>query len=75
MKVKKSIDHFVLVNRILLSGTLCIWLPGNRLRSEDVLFEKVLLDELLQVFSEGPIMDDLVSLAVMVGVVLLRPRQ
>ena len=74
-KVGKSIDHFVLVDRILLSGRLCIWLSENRLRGEDVLFEEALLDELLQVPSEGLAIDGLVSLAVVVGAVLFRPEQ
>jgi len=74
MKVGKSVDCLVLANRILLPGRLCIWLPKNRLRGEDILLEKVLLNKLLQVSSEGPTMDGLVPFAVMVGAVL-RPKQ
>jgi len=44
---------------------------GNCLRDEDVLLEEALLDELLQVSLEGPTMDGLVPLAVVVRLVLL----
>ena len=40
---------------------------GGCFGGEDVLFEETLLDELLQVLPEGPVMDGLVSLAVIVG--------
>jgi len=62
MEVGKSVDRLVLVDHILLPKRLCIWLPGNHLRGEDVLLEEALLDELLQASSEGPIMDGLVPL-------------
>ena len=39
---------------------------GGCFGSEDVLFEKTLLDELFQILLEGPTVDDLVSLTVMV---------
>jgi len=42
---------------------------GGYFRSKNVLFEEALLDELFQVLSEGPVVDGLVSLAVMVGVI------
>jgi len=58
----------------LLSGRPCIWLPGNRLGCDDVLLGEALLDELLQVSLESPIMDGLVPFAVVVGAVL-RPGQ
>ena len=47
----------------------------NCLGGEDILLEEALLDELLQVFSEGPAMDGLVPFAVVVGAVFLRPGQ
>ena len=75
MKVEKSVDHFVPIDYILLPRRLCIWLPGSRFKGEDILLEKDLLDDLLQVSSEGPVMDGLVLLAVVVGVVLLRSGQ
>ena len=72
---RESVDRLVLGDRILLSGRLCIRLPGNLLGGEDVLLKEVLLDELLQVSLEGPTMDDFVPFAVMVGAVLIRPGQ
>ena len=75
MKVGESVDRLLLGDRVLLPRRLRVWLPRGRLRSEDRLLEKALLDELLQVFSEGPTVDGLVPLAIMVGAVLLRPRQ
>ena len=71
MEVEKLVDHFVLIDRILLSRRLCVWLSGNRLIGDDVLLEEALLDELLQVSLEGLAMDDLVPFAVMVVAVLL----
>ena len=75
MEVGKSVNRLVLVDRILLSGSRCICLPGNRLSGEDVLLEKILLDELFKVSLEGPAMDDLVPLVVVVGAILLQPKQ
>ena len=46
-----------------------------RLRGEDVLLEEALLDELLQVSSEGQAMDGLVPLTIVVEEVLLRAGQ
>ena len=37
MEVKKSVDHLVLGDRILLSERLCVWLPENCLVGEDIL--------------------------------------
>jgi len=65
MEDGKSIDYLVLGGRILLSRRLC------RHRGEDVLLEEALLNNLLQVSSEGPTMDGLVPFTVMVGAVLL----
>jgi len=39
-------------------------------RSEDILFEEVLLDQLSQVLLEGPAVDCRVSLAVMIGAIV-----
>ena len=75
MEVRKSVDCLVLVDRSLLPRRLCIWLSENRLRGEDVFLEEALLDELLQVFSEGPVMDALLPPTVMIGAVLLRLGQ
>jgi len=44
---RESVDHHVLIDRILLLERLCICLPGNRLRGEDVLLEKALLDDVM----------------------------
>ena len=49
IEVKKLVNHLVLGNHILLPRRLCNWLLGNYLGVEDVLFEEVLLDELLKV--------------------------
>ena len=53
----------------------CVWLPRNSIGGEDVLFQETLLDELLQVSSEGPTMDRLVPFAVVIGAILLRSGQ
>ena len=45
----------------------CLSGSGGCFECENVLFEKILLDKLFQVFPEGPTVDDLVSLGVMVG--------
>ena len=45
----------------------------NFLGSKDVLFEEALLDELFQIPSEGPTIDDLVPFTFVVGAVFLRP--
>ena len=42
---------------------------------EDVLFEEILLDELFQVLSEGPTMNGLVSLVVIVGAIFFYSRK
>ena len=44
---RESVDHLVLIDRILHLERLCICLPGNRLRGEDVLLEEALLYELI----------------------------
>ena len=44
---------------------------GKLPRGENVLFEKALLDQFLQIHSEHPAMDGLVPFAVMVGAVRL----
>ena len=48
------------------------WLsrPEDCFGCEDVLLEKVLADEIFQISLETPAMDDLVSFAIVVGVVL-----
>jgi len=48
-----------------------VWLSGNHLGSEDVLFEEALLDEFLQVPSEGPTLNDFVSLTLVEGAIFL----
>ena len=45
---------------------LCVWLLRNHLKSENELLEEALLDEFLQVSSEGTAVDGLVPLAVLV---------
>jgi len=78
MKVGKSVNRLVLGDHddhVLLPGRLYVWLPRNRLGSEDVLLEEALLDEFLQVSPEGPLVDGLVPFAVVVGAVPLRPGQ
>jgi len=64
-----SIIHFILSDQVLwlvrrwrieLSGS------GDCFGSEDVLFEETLLDKLFQVLPEGPAMDSLLSLAVII---------
>ena len=62
MEVGKSADRLVLGNRIMLSERLSILLLGNCLGGEDVFLEETLLDELLQVSSEGPAINGLVPL-------------
>ena len=64
MEFVESINRFVLGNQILLPRMLCAWLSGNFLGGEDVLLEKALLDQFLQVPSECPAMDGLVLFAV-----------
>jgi len=68
MEVGKSVDHLVLVDRILLPRRLYIWLSGNHLRGLDVLLEEALLDKLLQVSSKGLTMDGPVPVIVVVVV-------
>ena len=73
-KSGSSVDHPVLSDHVMFLERRGVRRPRNRLGSEDVLFEEALLDELFQVSSEGPAMDGLVPLAVVVGAVL-RPGQ
>ena len=47
IEVRKLVDRLILVDHILLLGRLSIWLLRNHFRSEDILLEEVLLDELL----------------------------
>ena len=74
MEVRKSVDRLALGDHFLLLERLCVWLPRSRLRSEDILLKEALLDEFLQESPEGPTVDGLVPLAVVVGAVLLRPE-
>ena len=48
---------------------MAVW---NHLRSEDILLEEAMLDEFLPVPLEGPIVDGIVSLTLMVGAIFLR---
>ena len=75
MEVGRSVDCLILGDHILLLERLCVWLPRNRLGGEDIFLEKALLDEPLYVSLKGPTMDNLLPPAVMIGVVLLQPRQ
>ena len=67
MEFGESVDRLVLGDQILLLRRIYAGLSGNCLKSEDVLFEKALLVQFLQVPSEHPTMDGLVPFAVMVG--------
>ena len=49
----------------------CLVVRIRRLLRKDVLFEEAILDKLFQVLPEGPTMDDLVSLTVMIGEIFL----
>ena len=68
-------DHSIALYWVI---TCCGWVGGRALgcpdpeavSSEDIFLEEALADELLQVLSETPTMDGLVSLNVMVGAVL-----
>ena len=71
MEVKKSVDRLELDDRVLLSGKLRVWLPTDHLGSENILLKEALLDELLQVSLEGPTVNGLVPLAIVVGAILL----
>ena len=51
---------------------MCVWLSENRLGSEDILLEEAMLNEFLQVPSEGPTVDGFVSLALVLGAIFLR---
>ena len=75
MEFEELIDRHVLGDQIMLPRRLSVWLLGNCLRSEGVLLEKALLDQFLQVSSERPIMDGLVPFTIVVGAVLLQPRE
>jgi len=72
---RKLVDRLVLGDHILLLGRLYDWLPRNHLGSEDIFLEEALLDKSLQVSQEGPTVDGLVPLAVVVEAVLFRPGQ
>ena len=73
-----------MINRFVL-GDQVLWLDrrwsielfrsGGYFGSEDILFKDNLLDELFQVFSEGLIIDGLLSLAVMVGTIFFYFRK
>ena len=67
-----SINHFVLGDQVLWDRRWSIERSESRgcFESEDVLFEETLLDELFQILKEGPLMDGLVSLTVMVGAII-----
>ena len=71
MKAGSSVDHPVLSDHVLFLGRWGVRPPRNHLRSEDILLEEVLLDELYQVSLEGPAMDGLVPLTVVVRAALL----
>jgi len=60
---------------ILLPRRMYGWLSRNRLWSEDVLLKEALLDEFLQVPSEGPTVVGFVSLTLVVGAIFLRPGE
>jgi len=66
-----SINHFVLGDQVLWDRRWSIEISESRgcFESEDVLFEETLLDELFQILKEGPLMDGLVSLAIIVGAI------
>ena len=69
MEFKESIDRLVLGDQILFPR-LYTRLSRNYLESEDVLFEKILLNQLLYVHSEHPTMDSSVPFAIVTGAVL-----
>ena len=74
MKVGKSVNRLVLGDHddhVLLPGRLYVWLPRNRLGSDDVIRKEAFLDEFLQVSSEGPAVHSLVPFTVVVGAILL----
>jgi len=73
-----SINHLVLSDQVLWlgrRGALSCLNPKGCFGSEDVLFEEILLDELFQVLSEGPTMNGLVSLVVIVGAIFFYSRK
>ena len=72
-----SLDCFILSDQVLSLNrwsTLLSELEGC-FGSKDVLFEKVMLDMLFQVLSEGPTVDDLVSLTIMAGAIYFCSRK
>ena len=47
IEVEKSVDRLALGDRVLLPGRLRVWLPRDRVGSENVLLKEALVDEFL----------------------------
>jgi len=73
--VGESVDCLVLCDHTLFPWGLDVWMSRYGLGSKGIFLEKTLFYKLLHVVPEGPTVDGLMSLALVVEAVFLRPGE
>ena len=69
--IRESVNRLVLSDSMLFLRRLSVQISRCGFKSEDILFKKVLFYKLIQVLSEGSTVDGLMSVAFVVGAVVL----